>query len=411
MPYYIGDVIKDHERLIARTPQAFREGHRIEVRLRHEALAIDRKRCRVLIRNNETGREDEVPYDRLIIATGARSKRLGIPGEEASNVFTLKDLGDGLRIRRFIDEHKPRRAVVIGAGYISLEVTEALRERGVEATLLYRGEVPYSGIEPEIGKLIVDELEAHWVKYVPKVQPKSFDLEGEEAREILTDRGSFPGDLFFVGVGVQPNSEIALEAGIAIGETGGIVVDKGMRTSDPLFFAAGDCCEKYHRVIGRPALAPLGDVANKEGRVAGENAVGGNAKFDGIVGAACVKVFGLEIGMAGVTQAMAKRLGFPVITQVVETTSRVGIYPGAEKSLLKIVADGSNGRLLGGNMVGRDGEARKINVLAVALHQGMTLEEISQLDLAYAPPFTSVLDPLLIAANLLKRKIGESPQR
>ena len=330
---------------------------------------------------------------------------MGIPGEEAENIFTLKDLADGIRLRRFIDRHRPERAVIIGAGYISLEVAEALRERGVETTVLYRGEYPYSGLEPELGPIIADELKARGVAFRGRVTPQAFTTRGAQGAQVVTDQGSFPADLFFVGVGVQPNSEIAREAGIVLGETGGIQVNDRMLTNDPLIFSAGDCCEKFHRVTGKPVLVPLGDIANKEGRVAGENAVGGQSRFHGIVGAACVKVFDLEIGMAGITESQAKRLGFPAISQVVEASSRVGIYPGVQQSLLKIVADSSSGRILGGNWIGRDGEARKINTLAVALYNEMTLEEISRLDLAYAPPFSPVWDPLLIAANLLKRKV------
>jgi NADPH-dependent 2,4-dienoyl-CoA reductase/sulfur reductase-like enzyme len=178
-----------------------------------------------------------------------------------------------------------------------------------------------------------------------------------------------------------------------------------MQTNDPAIWAAGDCCEKLDRISGLPVLSPLGDTANKEGRVAGENAVGGQAEFHGIVGAACVKIFDLEIGIAGLTEAKARSLGLPIMSQVVESTSRVPFYPGARPTLLKIVAQQSSGRILGGNWIGWDGEARKINLLAVALHQGMTLEEISRLDLAYAPPFSPVWDPLLIAANLLQKKL------
>ena len=373
--------------------------------MQHEAVEIDPRRGRVRVLDHGNGQEREVPYDRLVLALGSRSRRLGIPGEEARNVFTLKDLGDGIRIRQFLDDGRPRRAVIIGAGYISLEVAEALRRRGVGTTLLYRGEVPYSGLEPEVGRLIVKALEENGVRYVPKVTPQVLEGDEGEAHRVVTDVGVFEADLFFVGVGVEPNVELARQAGIEIGETGGIAVDQGMRTSDPSIFAAGDCCEKYHRVIGRFVLAPLGDVANKEGRVAGENAVGGDATFNGIVGASCVKVFDLEIGVAGVSEAVAQRLGFRTISQVVETTSRVGIYPGAKPSLLKLVADACTGRLLGGSLVGTDGEARKVNALAVALYNRMSLEEVAQLDLAYAPPFSSVLDPMLVAATLLQRRV------
>lgn len=345
------------------------------------------------------------PYDRLIIATGARSRRLNLPGEEAENVFSLKDMSDGLRLRAFIDRKKPKEAVIIGAGYIALELAEALRHRGVATTLLYRGKFPYSGLEPELGPMIVKELEAHGVRYVGEVHPQAFEEEGSKARRLVTDKATYPGDLFFVGTGVVPNAEIAGAAGIRLGLTGGIRVNAAMQTSDPSIWAAGDCCEKVHRVTGQTVLAPLGDVANKEGRVAGENALGGRAQFHGIVGAASVKVFNLEIGMAGISEAQAKALGYQVITQTVEGSSRVGIYPGAQPTFLKIVAEQKTGKILGGNLIGRDGEGRRINVLAVALNQGMTLEEISRLDLAYAPPFSPVWDPLLIAANLLKRKV------
>jgi NADPH-dependent 2,4-dienoyl-CoA reductase/sulfur reductase-like enzyme len=390
--------------LIVRTPEEFRTKQLIDIRLRHQVLAIDREKTRLHVLSSDRGKEFFLPYDRLILATGARSRKLEIPGEEAQNIFTLKEMAEGLRIRNFIDQNNPRKAVIIGAGYISLEVAEALRDRGIETTLLYRGKFPYSGVEPEVGPIIVKELKDHGVKYVGEVQPRFFDVDGNRARLLMTDQGSFPADLFFTGVGVMPNAEIAREAGIIIGKSGGIQVNSLMKTSDPNIWAAGDCCEKLNLVTGQHQLAPLGDVANKEGRVAGENAAGGRAEFSGIVGAACVKVFDLEIGIAGISEAQAQKMGFPVITQVVEGFSKASKFPGTKPSLLKIVADWSSGRLLGGNWIGWDGEARKINVLAVALHQRMDLEAISRLDLAYAPPFSPVWDPVLIAANLLKRQ-------
>lgn len=393
--------------MIARTPEEFSQNQHIEVKLRHRALTIEREKKEVRCLDLDAGQEQVLPYDRLILATGARSKKLGIPGERSSNIFTLKEMADGIGFRRFIDEHHPQRGVIVGAGYIALEVAEGLRRRGIETTLLYRGKFPYSGLEPELGPIIVKELESHGVRYVGEVSPLAFQGEGSKADQLETDQGIFPADLFFVGVGVQPNIELAQEAGIIIGKTGGIQVNHRMQTNDPDIYAAGDCCEKPHRITGQPTLAPLGDLANKEGRIAGENAMGGQAEFHGIVGAACVKVFDLEIGMAGIIEAQAKKLGFPTISQVVEGSSRAGIYPGARRTLLKIVADQSSGKLLGGNWIGWDGEGRKINMLAVALHQEMTLEDISRLDLAYAPPFGPVWDPFLVAANLLKKKLKE----
>jgi NADPH-dependent 2,4-dienoyl-CoA reductase/sulfur reductase-like enzyme len=372
-------------------------------------LGIDCQKKEIQVRDLNSAATYALSYDRLVIATGARSRKLGIAGEESLNIFSLKSMTDGVRLRQFIDRHLPKRAVIVGAGYISMELAEALRERGVETTLLYRGRFPYSGLEPELGPRIVKELESHGVRYEGEVEPVSFHREGERAVRITTNRGEFPGDLFFVGAGVVPNKEMAQEAGLKIGSAGGIAVNSGMQTSDPNIWAAGDCCEKFHRISGLSVISPLGDTANKEGRTAGENAVGGRSEFHGIVGAACVKVFGMEIGMAGLTEVQARETGIPAVSQIVESTSRVDIYPGAKPTLLKIVADQSSGRLLGGNWLGWDGEARKINTLAVALHQEMTLEKIAGLDLAYAPPFSPVWDPLLIAANLLQKKIKIEP--
>jgi NADPH-dependent 2,4-dienoyl-CoA reductase/sulfur reductase-like enzyme len=390
--------------LIARTPEEFKEKQSVDVRLRCEVQALEPAKNLLRIKDLETGQKSLLPYDRLVLATGARSRWLGIPGEEAQNIFTLKSMTDGMRIRRFIDQEKPRSAVIIGAGYISLEVAEALRERNIETTLLYRGRFPYSGLEPELGPIIVKELETHGVRYLGDIRPVSFETQGNRAVRLMTDKGLFPADLYFVGVGVIPNTELAGEAGVVLGESGGIRVDSLLRTNFENIWAAGDCCEKYHQVTGRSVLVPLGDVASKEGRAAGENAVGENSEFHGIVGTACVKVFDLEIGMTGITEAQAEKLGFKVISQQVEASSRIQAYPGAKPTLLKIVADQTTGRILGGNWVGWDGEARKINILAVALQQRMNLEDISRLDLAYAPPYSPVWDPLLIAANLLKRK-------
>lgn len=200
--------------MIVRTPKEFRERQQIEVKLKHQALAIDRGKKEVRVSVLGEGKELVLPYDRLILATGARSRKLGIQGEGARNIFNLKDITDGIRFRNFIDRHKPRSAVIIGAGYISLEVAEALGERRIETTLLYRGKMPYSGLEPELGPIIVKELEDHGVRYIGEVRPLSFEGDEQKADQLVTDQGGFAADLFFVGVGIAPNSEMAREAGL-----------------------------------------------------------------------------------------------------------------------------------------------------------------------------------------------------
>jgi len=388
-----------------RSPEEFKEKQGIDVFLRHRVNRVDAGAKRIEVVDLEKGEPKVLDFDKVVMAGGARSRRLGMPGEAAANLFTLKDLGDAIRVKRYIDLRQPKRVGILGSGYIALEMAEAFRERGLETTIFYRGTRPVSHLEPEIGEWVLKELEDNAVRFLPEHEPVAFHTKGgEEIIELETSRGRYPVDLVLSALGVVPNAEMAAEAGLRLGKTGAIRTDRRQRTDHPDIYAAGDCCEVYHQVLEDAVYMPLGDVANKQGRVAGENAAGGEATFDGVVGSMCFEVFSLEVAATGLTEKVARHKGFDVAVQKIEASSKVHYMPGAEPLLLKIVIERPSGRLLGGHMVGREGVARRINTLAVAVQSRMTVEALSRMDFAYAPPFSAPFDPILIAAEqALKR--------
>jgi NADPH-dependent 2,4-dienoyl-CoA reductase/sulfur reductase-like enzyme len=383
-----------------RSPEEFKEKQGIDVFLRHRVTRVDPGAKQIEVEDLERGEKKLLDFDRLVLASGARSRRLGMPGEEAANLFTLKDLGDAIRVKQYIDSRRPSRVGILGSGYIALEMAEAFRGRGLETTIFYRGTRPVSHLEPEIGEWVLKELEDNAVRFLPEHEPVAFHSNnGDEIVELETSKGRYPVDLVLSALGVVPNAEIAGEAGLRLGKTGAVRTDPGQRTDHPDIYAAGDCCEVHHQVLDDAVYMPLGDVANKQGRVAGENAAGGEATFDGVVGSMCFQVFSLEAAATGLTEKVARHKGFDVAVQKIEASSKVHYMPGAKPMLLKIVVERPSGRLLGGHMVGREGVARRINTLAVAVQSRMTVETLSRMDFAYAPQFSAPFDPILIAAE------------
>lgn len=389
-----------------RSPEEFKKKQGIDVFLRHRVNRVDPRGRQVEVEDLEKGEKRVIPFHKLILATGARSRRLGMAGEEAANHFTLKDLGDAIRIKEYVDRSHPKRAGILGSGYIALEMAEAFRTRGLETTIFYRGRRPVSNLEPEIGEAILEELGENGVRFLAEHTPVGFETNREgEVVSLATSNGKYPVDLVLSALGVVPNVEIAREAGLRIGRTGAVWTDSGQRTDHPDIFAAGDCCEVYHQVLEDSVFMPLGDVANKQGRVAGENAAGGQATFDGVVGSLCFQVFSLEVATTGLTEKAARGRGMNVGVQKIEASSKVHYMPGARPLLLKIVFERPSGRLLGGHMVGKEGVARRINTLAVAVQGRMTVEAMSRMDFAYAPQFSPALDPILIAAEQALKKL------
>jgi NADPH-dependent 2,4-dienoyl-CoA reductase/sulfur reductase-like enzyme len=392
--------------LVVRTPQQFKEMQDIDVKTEHRVTQIDPKERRVEVVDLSKSETRWVPYDNLILATGARSRRLNLPGSNASNIFTLKDLHDGIRIRRYVDEKRPRSVAVLGGGFIALEMCEAFRLRGLDTFLFCRRDLPAGNLEREISEKILRELQENGVHFLTHHEPRGFKTDGnDEVTAVETHEASYPVDMVLMAMGVIPNVDLAKEAGIELGRTGAIHADQAQRTNVAHIFAAGDCCEVFNLVSQDWMYTPLGDVANKQGRVAGDNAAGKKAAFHGVVGSAAFSVFELEVAFTGLGTQVAQHYGFAVDSQVIEAESKVGYMPGSKRMLIKLIFERGSGRLLGAQMAGKEGVARRINTLAVALHQHMTIDEISRLDFAYAPPFSAPFDPILIAAEQAGKKL------
>jgi NADPH-dependent 2,4-dienoyl-CoA reductase/sulfur reductase-like enzyme len=344
---------------------------------------------------------ETVPFDYLVVATGAGCRRPGVRGEQTEGLFCLRNVADALRIKRFIGERRARRAVVVGAGLVSLEMCEAFRRLDLETTLVYRGDLPMQRLGEDFARQVLQELEGNGVTFMGGTTLEGFEPASKGGAVVHTSNGSLETDLVLLGIGVVPEVALAEEAGLTLGSTGAIAVNERMQTSVPFIYAAGDCCEAYHRVSRRPVHAPLGDVANKQGRIAGANIGGQSLSFPGIVGSICFKVFGLEVASTGLTESEAREAGLEPVSATIKGVSKAHIYPGAAELHLRLVADTGSGRLLGAQGVGGDGVVSRINVLATALTAGLSLEDLAYLDLAYAPPFSGAWDPIHIAAQKL----------
>ena len=391
---------------MVRTPQQFKEMQDIEVKTEHRVTKVDPKEKKIQVNNLSKSETQWFPYDQLVIATGARSRRLNIPGSNAPNIFTLKDLQDSIHIKNYIDEKRPKQVAVLGVGFIGLEMCEAFRLRNMETFLFCRRDLPAGNLEKEISEKILKELQENGVHFLTYQEPVIFRLNSDgEVTSLDTNKGHFPADMVLMAVGVIPNVEIAREAGVELGKTGAIRIDTAQKTNLADIHVAGDCCEVFNLVSQDWIHTPLGDIANKQGRVAGENAAGGRTTFLGVVGSAAFKVFELEVAFTGLGTQAAQKYGFDADSQVIEAESKVGYMPGAKRIVVKLIFDRKNGRLLGAQMVGKEGVARRINALAVALHQKMTIDEVARLDFAYAPPFSAPLDPVLIAAEQATKKV------
>ncbi|MDP9438509.1 MAG: FAD-dependent oxidoreductase [Actinomycetota bacterium] len=402
LPYLVGGVVGERGRLIARTIEQF-EKRGIEVRLRHEVTAIDPERRTVRVLND--GAETEERYDRLLIATGASPVGLTIPGIGLSGVFNLDVMEDAISIQDHLRKHRPKRAVIAGGGYIGLEMAENLVRLGMHVTLVQRGDQLFSSVDTDVAAPIDGELERHGVD-VSLCDTVVQACEGSHGRvtDVLTSEGAVPADLVVMAVGVRPSVGLVRSAGVALGETGAIAVDERLRTNVPDVYAAGDCAEHYHRLLGRPAWVPLGTTANKQGRVAGRNAAGGDEAFSGILGTAITRVFDLEVARTGFTEGEAKAEGLDYVATTLDSRNHAGYMPDAKPLTVKLVAEKGTGRLLGAQAVGRGGADKRIDVAAAALYAGLTVEDLTRLDLEYAPPFNGVWDPLQVAATALLRQ-------
>ena len=399
IPYLIGGLVDDAQKLVARSPDTFRSSYAIDARLRHEAVEIDLERRAVRVRDLDAGTEQWEGFDQLVVATGAIPTRPKLPGADAAGVHGIQVLDDGIALLEALESDRPRCAVVVGGGYIGMEMAEAMVLRGLDVALVEGGPQPMRTLDPDMGALVADALRGVGVTLYLGERVEAFDTVDGHVRGVTTDARTLPADLVVLGLGVRPNTALAHDAGIAIGDTGGIITDRRMRTSEDGVWAAGDCVESVHLISGARVAFALGTHANKQGRVAGINIGGGYATFPGVVGTAVSKICSMEVARTGLNEAEADDAGFETLSVVVESTTRAGYYPGASRMKTKLVVEQRTGRLLGAQIVGRENAGKRIDGLAIALWNGMTVEEMTGLDLAYAPPFSPVWDPVLIAAR------------
>ncbi|MFE0652685.1 FAD-dependent oxidoreductase [Streptomyces sp. NPDC059534] len=400
IPYWVGGDVAGPEDLIARSPEEHR-ARDIDLRMRTEVTAIDVPGQRVLGRDLETGAESWTGFDKLVIATGARPLRPPLPGIDAPGVHGVQNLDDGRDLLDSLERTPGRRAVVVGAGYIGVEMAEALLARGYDVTVLTRGEQPMATLDPDMGRLVHRAMDGLGIRTVASAEVTKI-LTGDDGRvrAVATDAAEYPADVVVLGMGVEPETSLARAAGLPLGTSGGLLTDLAMRVRGHRnIWAGGDCVEVLDLVSGRERYVPLGTHANKHGQVIGANAGGDYATFPGVVGTAVSKVCDLEIARTGLREKDAREVGLRYVTVTVESTSRAGYYPGAAPMTVKMLAERRTGRLLGVQIVGREGAAKRVDIAAVALTAGMTVEAMTALDLGYAPPFSPVWDPVLIAAR------------
>jgi len=403
MPYNIADPGRDIEDLVVRPARVFRDKQGIDVKTGHCAERIDRE-GRQVSGTISSGETFTFSYDRLLIATGGTPIVPPQPGYDLPGVHVLKSLDDGRRIKAFIKTGTVRRAVIIGMGYIGLEMCEALRAMSIDVAMVKPGPDFLPWLARELADAVQAEVEAHDVGLYAGHEVEKIEATGKglavRCREVILE-----ADLVLVAMGLKPGSEMARAAGLRTGVQDAIAVDRGLQTSDPHIYAAGDCADAVHVVTGEKTWIPLALRANRAGWAVADNVCGGTVELDGVAGTAVFKVFDLEVARTGLTLSEAEQHGFLPKSVSVKTRSRAHAHSGSCAIFVHMVGDSRSGRLLGAQMVGREGAAHRINAAAVALHSQLTVERFSQTDLAYAPPFGPVWDPLLTAANQLLKKL------
>jgi len=406
LPYYISGVIKDEGPMVARPPEHFRDVLGMTVLNNTRATAIDRQQRTVAVTDLKTGKDATIKYDKLVLATGSAPVRPDWPGASLKGIFTLSDLPDANAIKGHIATAKTKEAVIVGAGLIGLEMAEALATLGLKVTVLEALGWPLPQLlDEDMAAPLAKHLESKGVglRCGERVTGFSGDKKGCVAG-VLTGGGEVRAGLALLSLGVRPEVGLARAAGLETGARGGIRVNEYLETSDPAIYAGGDCVEVKNLVTGRPMLTPMGSTANKHGRIIGSNATGGRLTFPGVLGTAIVKVFDLNAGRTGISAAQAREAGYDVLTALVPAAEHATYYPGAREFILRLVADKASGRVLGGQAVGAGEVAKRIDVLVAAISSGATVDDLADLDLAYAPPFNAAMDPLHNAANIVRNQ-------
>ncbi len=414
LPYYVSGVVTDQAELMSTPAGALRDEvffldvKNVHVYSRTVATAVDRDRRCVTVRSLESGEERSLPYDKLILATGATPVEPPIEGRGLQNVLTLHGVEDAERMRALLADRAALDVVIVGGGLIGVEVTESLVRSGCRVTIVEALPQILSPLDEEMAAQVAAHMESHSVKVltgarVSALRPAAGDPGRVGSAE--TTAGTLPADMVVVAVGVRPNVDLARDCGLTIGETGAIAVDDHLRTSDPDVFAIGDCAQSTSLVTGLPAYVPLGSTANKQGRVAAINATGGDDTFPGILGTSICRVFDFNVAVTGLNEREALRLGYDVETALSPAPDKPHFMPDAKLLMLKAVSDRATRRLLGLQAVGPGDAARAVDVAAMALHAGMAMDDLSKADLAYAPPYSPAMDNVITASDIVRNKL------
>jgi NADPH-dependent 2,4-dienoyl-CoA reductase/sulfur reductase-like enzyme len=406
IPYFLARLVREED-LISFTPEAFEKERGIKVHTQSRVDEIVPSRKRVFCTRTDTGEQAEFSFDRLLIATGVQPQLPGIPGTNLENVFTLTNLEDALRISKALE--RAQRVALIGAGYVGLEMAECLHLLGKVVHIYEKQAHVLPGMDPDMAQIIEYELQRFGVRL--SVGAKVLALTGGAANKLTgvkaaSGLGIDPADMVLLDTGVAPNVELAHSAGIQIGVAGAISVDSHMETNVPGIFAAGNCAETFCAIRRRPVLNYIGTVAAKQGRVAGENLAARRTKFQGAIGTTVLKVFDLAVARTGLSSEDASREGLPVVSARIEAPDRAAYYPSARKIWVKLIADGENRKLIGAQVAGYGDASKRIDVAATAITAGMRIDDLAQLDLSYSPPYGSLWDPLLIAAQAVLRRMS-----
>ena len=402
LPYYIGDIITDQEDLTLQTPQSFYSRFRVKMKVNHEVIAIHPEKKTVSVKNLETGEEFEESYDKLILSPGAKPTQPEIPGTGIDKIFTLRTVEDTLRIKEYINKNHPKSAVLAGGGFISLELAENLRELGMEVTIVQRPKQLMNPFDSDMAAFIHNEMRRHGIKLALGHTVEGFEEKDGGITVLLKGEEPIHADMAVLAIGVTPDTHLAKEAGLELGMKGSIVVNSRMETSIPDIYAVGDAVQVKHYVTGQDALISLAGPANKQGRIAADNICGGDSRYTGSQGSSIIKVFDMTAAATGINETNAKKAGLNVDKVILSPMSHAGYYPGGKVMTMKVVFEKDTYRLLGAQIVGYEGVDKRIDVLATAIHAGMKAVELKELDLAYAPPYSSAKDPVNIAGFMIE---------
>lgn len=402
LPYYVGGVITDEDALTLQTPESFWDRFRVDVRVRHDVTGIDTQKKTVAVRSLETGKTYEESYDKLILSPGAKPARPNLPGLDNERLFTLRTVEDTLNIHGFIESEKPQTATVIGGGFIGIEMAENLAELGIKVTLVEYADHLLAPFDFDMACAVHTQMEHHGVRLMLGTAVAAFEKDGDRVITKTAGGCDISSDMVLLAVGVIPDTALAKSAGLELGIKGSILVNDRMETSVPGIYAVGDAVEVKHFVTGARALVSLAGPANKQGRIAADNICGGNSTYQGSQGSSVIKLFDMTAASTGINESAAKAAGLDYERVVLSPASHAGYYPGGRVMTIKILYEKGTCRILGAQMVGYDGVDKRIDVIATAIRAGMKATELAELDLAYAPPYSSAKDPVNMAGFMIE---------